>query len=139
MATKKPSSKKSTKKSSNTSKKSTRKTKNQAPEIIDAKENQTTQPTDVSVADNSNNTQETLSQNSVAAVETNDVANITEAAPTTDISAPISAQEKNIHKDEVIVENASYNNLVVPNVKDNTYAFIVGGIVAILTVILFFL
>lgn len=135
MATKKPSSKKSTKKSSNTSKKSTRKTKNQAPEIIDAKENQTTQPTDVSVADNSNNTQETLSQNSVAAVETNDVANITEAAPTTDISA----QEKNIHKDEVIVENASYNNLVVPNVKDNTYAFIVGGIVAILTVILFFL
>lgn len=131
MATKKPSSKKAAKKSSNTTKRSTKKNKNNAAEIIDATENKELQTlaaqVDITPVVENNNTAETAQVDTTAS---------TEQTPDTSSLASSAAA---IHKDEVVVENASYNNMVVPQTKDNTYAFIIGGFVLLITLMLFFI
>jgi hypothetical protein len=136
MATKKPSSKKAAKKSSNTTKRSTKKNKNNAAEIINATENKELQTlaaqVDITPVVENNNTAETV----VAETAQVDTTASTEQTPDTSSLASSAAA---IHKDEVVVENASYNNMVVPQTKDNTYAFIIGGFVLLITLMLFFI
>jgi hypothetical protein len=135
MATKKPSSKKAAKKSSNTTKRSTKKNKNNAAEIIDATENKELQTlaaqVDITPVVN-NNTAETV------VAETAQVDTTASTEQTSDTSS-LASSAAAIHKDEVVVENASYNNMVVPQTKDNTYAFIIGGFVLLITLMLFFI
>jgi hypothetical protein len=139
MPTKKPSSKKAAKKSSNSTKRSTKKNKNNAAEITDATENKelqtlVTQADITPVVDNINNTTE-----AAAVSETVQVDITTSSTEQTPDTSSLESSAAAIHKDEVVVESASYNNMVVPQTKDNTYAFIIGGFVFILTLMLFFL
>lgn len=136
MATKKPSSKKSAKKSSSSTKRPTKKNKNKAPEIIDATENKELQSLAVQVditpvVENNNTTETAVTENAqvdttISTAQTPDTSSLEQNTPV-------------IHKDEVIVENASYNNVIAPQTKDNTYAFIIGGFVLLITLMLFFL
>ena len=139
MATKKPSSKKSAKKSSNTTKRAAKKIKNKAPEIIEATENKEPQLETLTVSeDTQQNTTETI--NNIETMPT-EITQADTTAPTQDTSdtSSLAPSAAAVNTEQQTPEKQTYENLVVPQEKDNTYAFIIGGIVAILTIILFFL
>jgi hypothetical protein len=139
MATKKPSSKKSVKKSGNTTKRPAKKIKNNAAEIIEATENKELQTENLLVSENTEQT--TIEPTNTIQTLITDTPQADTTAPTADISdtSSLEPQTAAIHKDEVVAENASYNNILAPQEKDNTYAYIIGAFVALITIMLFFI
>lgn len=139
MATKKPSSRKTTKKSNAAIKKTNKKNKNQAPTIIEATENKELQ-TEVLTAS------EKVEQTTTETIDTTQ--NMPTETTQTDITAPtedtsdtssLAPQASIVNTEQTTAQKQTYNNFVVPQQKDNTYAFIIGGIILVVTLTLFFL
>jgi hypothetical protein len=136
MATKKPSSKKSAKKSSNTTKRAAKKIKNKATEVTEATENKELQLETLTVSeDTQQDTTETINNTETMPTEANTTAPTQDTSDTSSLAPSAAA----VNTEQPTPEKQTYDNLVVPQEKDNTYAFIIGGIVVIVTLVLFFL
>lgn len=140
MATKKPSPRKSTKKPA--AKKTNKKVKaaentiveeTKAPLTISETENK------VYVIEQTEQTQQPIPSETTSApsVETSISPTPTSTEETTE-QPPVQTIPDN-NKNETVVENVSYNNMVVPNTIDKTYLYVIGALGALVIITLLLL